>query len=101
MKLTNGKELAKFLVEEWDYVPKQAPGVAEKLLSLEPDIRAAFENWLETGKFADAPVFSDLSPQSLNQLVRVKPPAVFMLLDWVRREPEEAIQAINDEFVKN
>jgi hypothetical protein len=100
MRLTNSQDLTKFLVEEWDYVPSQAPDVAEKLLRLESGLRIAFENWLETGQFSETPVFSGFSPQSLNDMVNIKPPAVFLLLDWIRREPVEATRAINEELVK-
>ena len=99
MKVENSDDLARLLVEKWDYVPSQAPDIAKKLLGLYPDIRAAFETWLDTGEFSDTPVYSGLSPRSLNHMVRLKPPAVFLLLDWIRREPSEAMQAIHEELV--
>ncbi len=99
MKLENRDQLVEFLMHEWDYVPKQAPETAEKLLNLDPDIRIAFEIWLEKGEFPDTPVHSSLSPKSLNQIVRIKPPAVFLLLDWIRRDPIEAMRAIQEELI--
>jgi hypothetical protein len=95
------ESIAEFLVKQWDYNPSQAPDTAEKFLKIEPSIWTAFESWLETGKFPEKPVFSGLSPNSLNKLCRLKPPAIFLLLDWIRREPKEALRAINDELIKH
>ncbi|MBV6433873.1 MAG: hypothetical protein IANPNBLG_04107 [Bryobacteraceae bacterium] len=98
MRLDNREQLADFLVREWDYVPAQAPETARKLLELDPSIRKAFEVWLENGEFLEEPKYVGLSPKSLNQLVHIKPPAVFLLLDWIRREPKEAMKAIQEEL---
>ncbi|OQA21913.1 MAG: hypothetical protein BWY63_01074 [Chloroflexi bacterium ADurb.Bin360] len=99
MNLEDVSGLASYLVEKWDYVPNQAPDVARKLLTLDKDIHTAFEEWVETGQFPEKPVFSGFSPRSLSDLAFLKPPAVFLLLDWIRREPADAITAINEELV--
>ena len=99
MKVTNCDQLAEYLVREWDYVPAQAPETANKLLNLDPSIRSAFENWLESGDFPEEPVYSGHSPKSLNSLVHLKPPAIFLLLDWIWRDPVEANRAIKEELI--
>jgi hypothetical protein len=99
MKLDNLDELADYLVREWNYVPVRAPETAEKLLSLGSEIRNAFKIWFKSGEFSDTPVYSGLSPKSLNRLVHLKPPAIFPLLDWIRRDPNEAMRAIQEELI--
>jgi len=99
MKLSSREELAEYLVRKWDYVPAQAPETADELLKLDPAIRHAFELWLDNGEFPEAPVYVGLSPKSLNKLVSLKPPAIFLLLDWIRREPAEAMQAVQQELI--
>ncbi|MCX6064792.1 MAG: hypothetical protein NT121_03435 [Chloroflexi bacterium] len=97
----NKEELTEFLVKEWNYLPLQAPDTAEKLLNMDVGIRDAFEKWLGDKEFPNTPVFSGFSPSSLNKAVNIKPPAVFLLLDWIRREPKEALIAIKQEFSKH
>lgn len=92
-------ELVLLLVNKYDYKPEQAPETAVKLLQLPPSLQDAFHAWLETGEFPQEPVFSDLSPWHLRQLTQIKPPAIFLLLDWVRREPELAIRAVDRELI--
>ena len=95
----NRDELADYLVREWKYVPDQAPETAEKLLNLGPELQTAFNIWFQSGEFSDAPVYSGLSPKSLNRLVQLKPPAIFLLLDWIRRDAKEAMRAIQEELI--
>lgn len=99
MKLESVSDLVSYLVEEWDYAPAQAPDVARKLLALDESIRIAFEEWMETGHFPDTPEFSGFSPSLLGNLADLKPPAVFLLLDWIRREPVDAERAISEELI--
>jgi hypothetical protein len=94
------EKLIEFLVKEWDYQPNQAPETAEKIIHLESGIKAAFDSWRHSGEIPDQPEYSGFSPKRLQQLCPLKPPAIFLLLDWVRREPQNAMQAIKDEFVK-
>lgn len=98
MKLESVDDLAHLLVSKWDYLPSQSLGTAEKLLQMESNIRVAFEEWLATGRFPDRPVILGFSPLSLSDMVELKPPAIFLLLDWIWREPEEAVLAMKQEF---
>ncbi len=94
----NKEHLVKFLIEQWQYIPAQAPVTADKLEKMDKNIIDAFEQWLETGEFSDSPVFSGYNPKILSEKVTIKPPAVFLLLDWIRREPIEALRALNQEY---
>lgn len=100
MKSPTKEELSDYLVAQWDYLPAQAPEYAQDLMNMAPEIMAAFETWMENGEFPDAPVFTSYSPRILRKLTRIKPPAIFMLLDWIRREPKEATQALRRELIK-
>ena len=91
--------LIKYLVGEWGYNGTQAPAVAGKLLNLEPTIRAAFLEWQQTGIFPKKPYINGFTPNRLSTLVHIKPPAIFLLLDWIRREPQEAILAMQEELI--
>jgi hypothetical protein len=99
--MKNKQELTEFLTDKWEYPTAQAPHTASKLLNMKSDLLTAFDYWLETGAFPEKPVYSGFSPRSLHRRVgnRLKPPAVFLLLDWIQREPSEALRAINDELL--
>jgi hypothetical protein len=96
--MTTQEQLAEMLVERWDYQAAQSNQTAKKMLAMDESICKAWETWLETEVFPDTPVFSGYSPKILGRIGRLKAPAVFLLLDWIRREPEAAIQAMRDEF---
>ena len=101
MPKRNAHSLTEFLVKEWKYLPSQAPETAEKLLNMDSNILEAFEKWLSDGEFPDVPIFSGFSPHALSKRVNIKPPAVFLLLDWIRREPEQALSGLEKEFGKS
>jgi hypothetical protein len=92
------EKLSEMLIVRWDYIPIQSPDTAEKLINMDASIVKAFENWLETGIFPVDPVFSRYNPKIINELWPLKPPAVFLLLDWISKKPNEALEAIFDEF---
>ena len=92
------QHLQQILVDKWDYKERQTRSVVSKLLNMAPAILAAFEGWLETDFMPDAPAFSGLTPKSLHETYPLKPPAAFLLLDWIRREPERALQALQERY---
>jgi hypothetical protein len=91
----------KKLLSEWDYKPNQIEDVVNRLLSMDVDILTAFDHWLQTSDFSASPMYSKFSPKSLHEIFPfLKPPAVFLLLDWIRREPKQALFAMEQEFGK-
>ena len=92
------EELAKFLVEDWNYKEKQVEGVVEKLFKMDDSIQQSFDLWLDNGEMPEEPVFTGCSPKTLMETYPIKPPAIFMLLDWIRREPKEALSALQSEY---
>jgi hypothetical protein len=91
-------ELRTLLLKEWKYPEKQVDGTTEKLLKMEPTILDAFEKWLVDREFTETPAFIGLNPKNLNETYPLKPPAVFLLLDWIRRAPRDATQALLHEY---
>jgi len=96
----NIEELRKVMVKRWGYQEEQVDGVIEKMMVMDPDILLAFQKSLNSGILPDEPIYSGFSPKSLSEAYSLKPPAIFMLLDWIRREPQEALEALVDEFKK-
>lgn len=86
------------MLDEWGYPPQQVDGVIERIIALPEDILGSFEDWLTTGEMPRYPVYSGYSPSSINEKYRFAPPNVFLTLDWIRREPDEAMTALAEEY---
>lgn len=97
MKLSR-QEIIEKLVTEWGYKKNQVEGIVDKLMTMDPRITTSFEYWFETGSLLEEPVFSDFNPKNVLEIFNFKPPAVFLLLDWIRREPAEALKALSSEY---
>jgi hypothetical protein len=93
------QQLSERLIKEWGYVPSQSEAIANKILSMDKDILAAFDAWDATDTLPDNPVYFGYSPRSIAGVYpQMKYPAIFLLLDWIRREPDIAVAALEKEF---
>ena len=90
--------LEKFLVEEWQYKPKQVAGIVDKLLNMDERIQGSFQKWVNEGVILEEPEIDGWNPKNIADTYPFKPPACFLMLDWIRREPEEAIAALKDDY---
>lgn len=99
MKQSND-ELARLLTERWQYQPQQALHMVGKLNGMDQALQAAFEGYLQSGQFPEKPVFFGLNAAAIAGAYPFKPPAVFTCLDWIRRDPQAALDALVDEYKK-
>ena len=99
MKRSN-EELSGLLTEDWQYKPEQAQRMVEKLNGMDQALQNAFESYLETGEFSKAPAYFGLNAPDIAAAYPFKPPAVFTCLDWIRRDPQAALDALVDEYKK-
>lgn len=93
------EQLKQKLVQDYDYKESQVDDIIAKLETMDPALVNAFKVWNERGVMPDYPQVGDFTP--LNAAMTypdLKPPAIFTLLDWIRREPEKALQALYEEF---
>ena len=91
-------DLTKTLVEEWDYEASQVGSVVNKLLAMDGSLLVAFETWFHTGILPQEPTIHGFTPKLIGENYPFKPPAIFLLLDWLKREPQEALQALAEEY---
>ena len=88
------KNIIKILVEEKGYDLEKTEAVASEIEDLSEDIRAAFENWLET----DESTSPEYNGYTVEKIMEKKPDmtilTAYLTLDWIRSEPEEAIGAL-------
>lgn len=87
-------ELIQLLIERWKYPSGQASETARKLLNLSDELQQSFTDWLNTGTLPEMPIYAGYTPVSLFQEYILKPPACFLMLDWLRRNPTEAMTAL-------
>ncbi|MCX6056704.1 MAG: hypothetical protein NTW69_00920 [Chloroflexi bacterium] len=94
-------KLRKRLLEDLKYKETQVDDTVEKLLNLEDKILRSFEQWFQADLFTDTPVYYGVNPKILSVTYpKMKPPAIFLLLDWIRREPKQAFTALSHEYGK-
>ncbi len=99
MKLTR-EQISYKLIHELEYPKTQIDSVLDKLFAMDTGIQDAFEKWFFEEIFLDKPVFEGFNPKNIWETYNIKPPAVFLLLDWIRREPQEALLAIKRDLPK-
>lgn len=99
MKISR-EQLAKELQTRWTYEPYLIEGVLNKLFAMDQELQSAFDTYLDSGVFSDAPNYYGLSASVIHRDYPFEPPAVFMLLDWIRKEPDAALEALVTEYRK-
>ena len=81
------------ILKEESYPEFMIEQTVNKLENLEPEIKSAFEQWLNDGLI---PTLS-LEGYTYLDLVKnfgMKPVGAFITLDWLKREPEKAAMAL-------
>ena len=86
--------LIPLLVSKHGYPEHGAKLIAEKLATSSPDIQAAFLEWWNTGELR-APEYEGYTAQRLMEEHHMKPIAALLTLDWLRREPENALKSLS------
>lgn len=94
----NANTLKETLLSEYEYKPTQVDHVVKQLLAMDPSIQAGLETYLETHVMPDKPVFYGSAPSNLAATYPQKPPAIFLLLDWIRQDRRAAYAALQDEY---
>lgn len=92
------KKIRALLLDQWQYKEKQVDGIVEKILKMDAAILDAFTSWMDSGDLPDAPRIHGCTPRLLHASYPLKPPAAFLLLDWIRREPREALAALKEDY---
>ena len=92
--------LSKRMISEWGYPEKQVESTLKKLEAMHPALIKSFEQYLRSGEFPLEPVYFGLDPRVINENYVFEPPAVFMLMDWIQRDPQNALDALVDEYRK-
>lgn len=90
------QEIVKKLVENKKLDKVQVERVSGKIEALSPDIREAFEKWIETDTIA-SPTYAGYDVSSI---LKAQPHltvlAAYLSLDWLRRDPIAAKKAIEN-----
>lgn len=100
MIFTDTDKLIKTMSEKWEYKSAQLERVLMKIRSMDISLQASFKQFLDNGKYPDTPSFFGLTPKVIAQNYPFKPPAVFLCLDWITRDPQNALDALVEEYKK-
>lgn len=83
------------LLNEHGYPTFMLNKTADKVESFSPFLEEAFEKWALYG-IEPSFVIKGYSFASLIENFKMNPIGAFITLDWIMREPEEAIEKLND-----
>lgn len=88
------EKLREKLIDDLD-VPKSAvEGIIEKVKKLQPDIAASFEKWFESGAI-DTIEIEGYTLEKLMSERKMNIVSAYLMLDWLRRDPAVAKNALN------
>jgi hypothetical protein len=85
--------VAQRLTADFGYSPGHAAKAAIKLERLQPAVREAFLTWWRTGVFPPLTV-AGYTVQRLVEEYGFVLPGAFLALDWLVREPVQALRAL-------
>lgn len=92
-------ELKTYLVTDLGYKTAQVDDMVMKLSLMDEEIIKSFEIWYKTKEFHSVPQYNKVNPVMIHRSYPfLKPPAVFILLDWFKRQPDEAMLLTTHEF---
>ena len=87
-------ENIKTILVERGYPEKQALSVASDLLKIDTSLRNALQHWLVTEKETDFQI-AGFKLSELKHKFDMTYPAALLTMDWLIKEPEQAIRSIN------
>lgn len=88
------------LQNRWNYEPYLVDDVINKLQNMSPELQSGFDNYFQTNELGDEPKVFGLSPEVIGKNYPFLPPAVYLLLDWISKDPDAALNALVDEYHK-
>lgn len=94
------KEIIRILIEEKNYDRVQTERLEAKIDALPEDIRAALENWILTGSTASPEYSGYTVDKILEKQPQTKIAGAYLTLDWIRRDPKNALRAMNMMFIQ-
>ncbi len=92
--------LREVLLSRWAYKPLQVDNVIKKLEAMSTDLQMSFSLYLETYELPNSPKYFGLSPVEIANNYTFKPPAIFLMMDWILKEPMQALDFLVEEYRK-
>ena len=78
--------LREVFVSKWSYKPLQVDNVIKKIEGIPSELQEVFCHFLEMDEFQTSPRYFGLSPLDIATNYTFKPPAVFLMMNWIRDE---------------
>ncbi len=93
MENFKGNKLLQRLISEFNYPEKGAHLISEKIINCQPEIKAAFNRWWQSGQLTSFAI-EGYTVQRLQDEHGMNAIAAFLTLDWLLREPEAALASL-------
>lgn len=88
------RRLKNYMIDTLCYSESKAINSINILRKVDPKVLSAFIAWFYTGEFPEKPLFG-VNVRALSQHRNLDPVATFLTVDWVAREPKEAVRALS------
>ncbi|MCL2109716.1 MAG: hypothetical protein FWH20_10275 [Oscillospiraceae bacterium] len=99
--MLDSKIIRERLISDLDCKESQVDGIVEKIQKLAPEIYTAFEEWFNTGKVSDIAVEGFTVESIRTKKKQMNVVGAFLALDWLKREPQKAKFALNQQEFQN
>ena len=98
--MQNKKEtIATLLITRENYPENKAHAVAEDLLQLHANLIPLFERWVKDRADQGDYLYHGISLKALCDKLKMNYAAALVTMDWVVKEPDEAVPAIKSRFL--
>lgn len=99
MKLTK-EQLSSMLQERWGYEPHLIDDVVRQLSDMDRKLQESFQLFVDSEIQPDEPMYFGLTPSVISKNYKLAPPAVFLILEWIQKDPESGLEFLVSEYHK-
>ena len=94
------EKIIKILIEKKNYDKDQTERLAPKIEALPEEIKEALNTWVESDKISEV----EYNGYTVEKILKEKPSmttlAAFLMLDWIRKDPKNALKALKQVVIK-
>lgn len=94
------EQIISMLRKRWEYEPYLIEDVIKQIYKMDPALQDSFEEYIASEQFPIEPVYFGLTPKVISENYTFAPPAVFLMLDWIRSKPMEGLEFLVNEYRK-
>ena len=96
----DAEKIIQILIETKGYNKEQTERLLPKIVALPSDIKNALDIWIEKGQIQSLEYYGYNVEKILKEKPTLTTLGAFLMLDWIRKDPKNAIKALNQKIMK-